>query len=821
MRRLSVLKLLALASVMGLLAACQDSEEQAEAHFQNALALIAEGDTARAAVEFRNVFENDGFHRDARASYAAMLRGQGDVQQAYGQYLRLVEQYPDDAEGRVALAEMAIAFQTWDEARRHGERAARLAPDHPAVPVITVSLAYIDALDAEDEEARAAAVRTATDMLVEDPDNLLLRRIVIDGLLLDGELEAALAELDRTILMDPASRVLHNTRLSLLAQLDRADDIELALRDMIRVFPEDEELPMALLRFYLALGNFDAAETFLRDLAAVTEDTRDRAGILESLVMLRMERDGPAGAAGELDRILSEGVSDEPQFRIMRAALRFDMGERAAAVADLEALLDEGLPPYAAGRARIALARMYVAEGNQAPARDLVEAVLAEDSGQIDALKMMAVWLIEEDRTAAALQMLRTALDENPDDPETLGLMADAHARDGDRDLVREFLSRAVAAADAAPPESLRYADMLMDDGRFSLANDVLERALRRTPDSPELLFALGDVYVRTDQWSRAEQTEQRLRRLGTDTALAYADRLRTAVLVGRGQITEALTFLEELAQSSAAGPGSVEAQIAVVRARLATGDGFGALAYAEELVQEDPENATLRLLLGTVHMVQGRYEDAEILYRGLVNEDDSLQDAWIGLIRVLEAQNRREEAQAVLQQALEVLSDAPDLLWAQAGYLERVGDYPGAIAIYEELYARLPGSTIVANNLASLLSVYGDGEDTLERAYTIARRLRGTDVPQFQDTFGWIAYRRGEYDEALTHLEPAALALSADPLVQYHLGMTYAALGRFEDALRRLNRAVQLAGPRDPRPQFQAAREEIRRIEAMNGSDR
>jgi tetratricopeptide (TPR) repeat protein len=820
MPRLSILKLFILVAAMSVLAACQDSEEKAETHFQNALALIAEGDTARASVEFRNVFEHNGFHRDARASYAAMLRRQGDVQQAYGQFLRLVEQYPEDAEGRIALAEMAIAFQNWDEARRHGARALLLAPDDPAIPIITLNLAYLDALDAEDVEARDAAIQTAAEMLEEDPDNLLLRRILIDGLLLDGDLEGALAMLDSTILMDPDSRILQETRLSLLAELERADDFELALRQMIRVFPEDEVLPRTLLSFYFALGELEAAEVFLRELAAVTEDDRDRSGILETLVMLRLERDGATGATAELDRILAEDPSAAARFRIMRAALRFDLGARDEAMAELAALLDQGLTSIDAGRARVALARMHIAEGDEVAARGLVEAALAEDGGQIDALKMLAVWLIEEDRAGAALQRLRTALEENPDDPETLTLMADAHARNGNRELMREFLSRAVAAADSAPPEALRYVGMLVDDGRFPLAEDVLDRALRRAPDNPDLLLALGNVYMRSDQWARAEQVERRLRRLGTETGLDYADRLRTAVLFGRGQADEALEFLEELSQSSAAEGSSVEAQIAVVRARLATGDGFGARAYAEELLEEDPGNATLRFLLATIHMAQGRYGDAEALYRGLVEEDDSRQAAWIGLIRALGAQNRPEDAQTMLDRALEVLPDAPDLLWAQASYLERVGAYQDAIAVYEELYERLPGSVIVANNLASLLSVYGEGEDILERAYTIARRLRGTDVPQFQDTYGWIAYRRGEYEEALAHLEPAALSLSTDPLAQYHLGMTYLALDRPADALRRLSRAVQLAGPRDPRPQFESAREEIRRIEAMNNTD-
>ena len=122
----------------------------------------------------------------------------------------------------------------------------------------------------------------------------------------------------------------------------------------------------------------------------------------------------------------------------------------------------------------------------------------------------------------------------------------------------------------------------------------------------------------------------------------------------------------------------------------------------------------------------------------------------------------------------------------------------------------------MVANNLASLLSTYREDEDSLTRAYSVARRLRGNDFPPFQDTYGWIAYRRGDYDEAVTYLEPAAANLGNDALVQYHLGMTYIALERFGEGLSQLQKAIEIAGAEDTRAQFGIAREEIARLEGQ-----
>jgi cellulose synthase operon protein C len=112
------------------------------------------------------------------------------------------------------------------------------------------------------------------------------------------------------------------------------------------------------------------------------------------------------------------------------------------------------------------------------------------------------------------------------------------------------------------------------------------------------------------------------------------------------------------------------------------------------------------------------------------VPRSPALEAAWIGLIRSLNAQGRAEEARATVEEALRRLPEAPDLLWAQASLHELWGDFEGAIAIYERLYAMLPEPAVVANNLASLLSTYRDDAESLERAHVIARRLRGSDVP-------------------------------------------------------------------------------------------
>jgi predicted Zn-dependent protease len=199
-----------------------------------------------------------------------------------------------------------------------------------------------------------------------------------------------------------------------------------------------------------------------------------------------------------------------------------------------------------------------------------------------------------------------------------------------------------------------------------------------------------------------------------------------------------------------------------------------------------------------------------------MLAEDPQQEVVWRTLYTLQTNEGRFDEARATLERGLEALPDAPNLQWALAGEYEREGRIDEAIAIYDALYAQNSGSVIIANNLASLISTYRTDQESLDRAWNIARRLRGAERPEFQDTYGWIALRRGEVTEALDHLEPAAAALSDDPLVQYHLGMAYVRAERTEDAIRQLQRAIDIAGPADTRPQFAEARAEIARLQAL-----
>jgi len=797
------------------LAACDTAEERAEGHYESALELLENGDVARAKVELRTVFSLVPDHLGARETFARVLLEEGERGAAFGQYMRLVEQTPEALEPRLVVAELLMLENSFDDAKVHLDAALEIAPEDPQVQILANTMAYRDAVIAEDVEARRAAGSRAMDLVARAPDSIVNNSVVADSLLLDQDYQTMLVELDRIQEIIPDERRFYQLRLTGYVRMGDAEGIERTIREMIAAFPDDEGLPATLMRFYASRGDLDGAEDFLR--SRITEGVADD-GARMSLIRFLAQARGPDVALAEAEHRVAEGTNDE-FYRSVEASLRYDMGQRERALDIFDGIIERAVPSDQLNDVKSTYAQLLLGEGNEVGARALVEEILADDPSHVASLLMRATWLVEDDRADEAILALRAAQDQSPDNPEIFMQLAEAHLRNGERNLAGEMLALAVETSNRAPRESIVYARFLAADQRLKPAESVLIDALRLAPGTIELLSELANIYIRLEDWGRAGDIERELREIGSPVALELANRLQLAALQGQGRSDEAVAFLEDLERGTET-QGTLGAQLAIAQTLLRDGDAQGAVAHLQGLLEQNPGNATIRFFLGNALAANEEFDEAAQAFRALIDEGATGERVWIGLIRALNLAGRPEEAGAALQQALVAAPDAPDLKWIEASQRERAGDFEGAITIYEELYEINSNSAIVANNLASLLSTNREDEASLDRAERIARRLRDTDVPAFQDTYGWIQYLRGNYSDAVTYLTPAAAALQNDALVQAHLGLALAELARTdptrrEGALAQLERALEAAAD-DPRPAFQLARERL--AELQNG---
>ena len=275
-------------------------------------------------------------------------------------------------------------------------------------------------------------------------------------------------------------------------------------------FPEEDNVQANLLRYLVSRDKIDEAEAFLREKVAAAPEDDDAAfvNLLQFLLQLRSQE----AAMNELDAAISSRP-DAYTLRAMQASLRFDAGERDAAIASMQEIVDtvsetrDTVTEKEFENLRLALANMLARNGNDVGARRIVEEILAENPEMTGALKMQARWFILDDDTEGAINAMRLVLAKEKQDYEAMTIMAEAFQRAGKHDLMLDFLSQATEASTYNSPEqALRYASALQADDKLLQAENILITSLRIQPNNIDVLTALGRIYLDLKDTARAQQ---------------------------------------------------------------------------------------------------------------------------------------------------------------------------------------------------------------------------------------------------------------------------------------------------------------------------
>ena len=134
------------------------------------------------------MFRLDGNNHAARLDYANLLVERGELEEAIGQFLRLVEQDWSNAAGHRRLAELALTIGDLDHRRDPCRPRLRARPDDPRGP--GASSAAVDYRDGEPRRAAAMAPRSGRG----GPGQSVARMVLIAERIGAGDQAAALAD---------------------------------------------------------------------------------------------------------------------------------------------------------------------------------------------------------------------------------------------------------------------------------------------------------------------------------------------------------------------------------------------------------------------------------------------------------------------------------------------------------------------------------------------------------------------------------------------------------------------------------------------------
>ncbi len=159
--------------------------------------------------------------------------------------------------------------------------------------------------------------------------------------------------------------------------------------------------------------------------------------------------------------------------------------------------------------------------------------------------------------------------------------------------------------------------------------------------------------------------------------------------------------------------------------------------------------------------------------------------DMILAQAQLMASMKKYDEALAYYDRVISYQDDREDVVLGKAELLLRMGRLDDAVDLYNVAVDRWPESPMSLNALGYTLA---DRTDRYTEAAKLIKKALKLDPESAAiiDSYGWVLYRQGEYDEALKQLQRAYEMLK-DPEVVSHIVEVLSKLGRDDEARQTL----------------------------------
>ncbi|MCX7633029.1 MAG: tetratricopeptide repeat protein [Turneriella sp.] len=366
-----------------------------------------------------------------------------------------------------------------------------------------------------------------------------------------------------------------------------------------------------------------------------------------------------------------------------------------------------------------------------------------------------------------------------------LGIMADD---EGKFNLAADFLERAVRFDPNNFYAHYNLAIALRHKGMYKEALEALEKAQKLRPDLIEPQNLKGQLQYQNQDLKGAEETLKKAIETTKDP-LAYYN--LGMVYKKEGKFAEAKSAFLDALNLAAAGEIAWKAATQLGMLHATQGDLPNAKYYFERAVALAPTNAKYHYNLALVLHQLGENERAlRELEEALRLGSDNPQ-TYMYVARLLAELGRKEQAEAALRRALDEAPRDPVILAQLGDMLVAQGKWAQAIRVFKELYEVSPKTLEKQQAMYNLGKVYLELRDfrNAEAALETAYRLDMTN----EDTLVLLAKaytETGQAHKAIT-LFKEALRLNPDNLkvlrAQAELYLQLGELTEAESSLKRL----------------------------------
>jgi tetratricopeptide (TPR) repeat protein len=370
-------------------------------------------------------------------------------------------------------------------------------------------------------------------------------------------------------------------------------------------------------------------------------------------------------------------------------------------------------------------------------ARDLDRAVkeyraglTADASNKSNYQKRIVQVLTTQGRTSEAMSLVEEIVKENPKDDTALAMRGALALRGGDRNRLAAAVNDLQAVVSRSPDNPVlrfEYARALLAKGELDQARIQLVEAVKLRPDFLPPKLALAQIYVTKGDFPNALQTANQV--LEYDPNNVPGKLLRSSAMIGMREYTQARQVL----------------------------DG---------VLKQYPDLQDAQFQLGMLNFNEGKFREAESVFRRLYEKSPQDPRGLIGAIEALVSQSQYSQALQLITNELQKAPDRMDLRMALASTAYRSGNYEMAIDEYSKLAERNPKDMLVLVRLGEVYRRKGDinkAIETIQKAQSIDpnNAVASLNLAMLYDAAGQVDKSRPFYEKVLATEPDNPMALN------------------------------------------------------------
>lgn len=473
-------------------------------------------------------------------------------------------------------------------------------------------------------------------------------------------------------------------------------------------------------------------------------------------------------------------------------------------------------PQMAAGH--FELARLYADEKDMESAITSVKKAIALDTGNKWYRETYANMLAARKEFAEAAEVFARLSAVQTKDAEYPEKAAENYERAGKTDEALKYLDIALQRNMEDEELMLQKMQIFLDAKQYGKAAEVVQQMIKYDPRNGKYYKLLGDLYDNNKMGDKATTLyEQAVKKLPEDVSVQIGMATHS---LRKGDTTLYKTWLKKAISNPSI---EVDLQMELLSAYIQSMPNEAeamadVLPIITDLVRQDPNDALLMAYYGESLEGAGKKDSAAMAYKRSLELKPSNYAVWgrvLGLylekpyadslikysekaLRLFPNQaivhfyngvghmNKDENPAAIkaINRALDLQAetekDVLSLMWSTLGDIYyTTKQYTLSDEAFEKALALDPENANVLNNYSYYLSERKLKLDDAERMAKKAIELRPNEGT-YLDTYGWVLYRKGNYQQAKVYIQKAVDAAkeSADGTLYNHLG----------DALFKLN---------------------------------